>query len=949
MILLAVPRPFFINPAPWATRRKTRRRSLLISYAQVRAVYHHRTAQDVSSELSHEHGLTAHEAAERLATVGENVLIERPPVPVWRKLLAQFSELVIGILIAAAIISGLLREWLDAAAILAIVVLNGLFGFLQEQKAERAMAALRTLTVPLCKVVRDGRLQQFAARVLVPGDLLELEAGDQVPADARLLRAFGVRTQESALTGESKPVAKSADLVLDPATPLAERRNMLFMGTVLAAGKASAVVTATGMHTELGQIAGMLSATEDEITPLQRRLKELGKLLVVGCLAIVAIIFVLQMLRGGDPLEVALVAVSLAVAAVPEGLPAVVTLALAIGLERMAKRHALVRRLSSVETLGSVTVICSDKTGTLTRNEMTVRIVVVADQVYCVTGSGYTTAGEIVSAGGLAEALDDRALPGGHADSRQQHGASQAADMRRLLETAMYCNNARLVTGAAGEGTIVGDPTEGALLVLAAKGKCLPDPQVRVLAEIPFDSQRKAMSVVVQDAAGIRTLYCKGALEVVLGKCNGELRAGRPVSLGEERRRDIEQCQTELAQRALRVLALAYRESPEMGEGIDQEHDLVFLGLIGMTDPPRDEAKIAIDRCRRAGIRPVMITGDHPSTARAIANDLGLIGPHDRVVTGQELDKLSAAQLAAEVPRVAVYARALAEHKMAVVRALQARGEIVAMTGDGVNDSPAIKAANVGIAMGRSGTDVTREASDIILTDDNFASIVNAVEQGRGIYDNIQKFVRYLLTCNSGEVMFMFFAALFGWPSPLTAVQILWINLITDGLPALALGLEPPEPDLMHRNPRPPGERLITGALGWRILSQGTVIAAVTLAAFYWTYAGDPQRLAVARTAAFGVLALSQLFFSFVCRSQRYTLPELGITSNPYLFAAIGASLALQIGVVVVPGVQQVFNATDLSLSQWGMVFLLSLVPATFVETLKLLVSYARRKQSHAA
>lgn len=906
--------------------------------------YHHLASSEVKQLLSHEHGLTSSEAAGRLQSMGPNALVEPPAVPAWRKLLGQFSELVVLVLIAAATISALMSEWIDTVAILAIVVLNGLLGFFQEQKAERAMAALRKLTVPLCKVVRDGRLEQVAASTLVPGDLIELEAGDQVPADARLLRTFGVRAQEAALTGESQPVSKSAEAVLPEETPLAERHNMIFMGTSLATGKASAVVTTTGMQTELGHIARMLSATETELTPLQRRLTELGKLLVVACLAIVAVIFTLQLARGGDLLEVALLAVSLAVAAVPEGLPAVVTLALAIGLERMAHRHALVRKLSSVETLGSVTVICADKTGTLTRNEMTSRVVVAGEQVYRVTGVGYSPTGAIIPAVGVPQALErpaDNIVAGGAS------GQELTADLRQLLTCALHCNNAQLVSGIAGEWKVVGDPTEGALLVLAAKGGCTADPRVRVITEIPFDSQRKAMSVITRHGQ-LETLYCKGATEVVLEKCNRECRDGQAVPLDAGRRQRISQCQREMAERALRVLAFAYRDSPEMINGTAQESGLVFLGLVGMTDPARAEARVAIERCRRAGIRPVMITGDHPATARAVAEELTLVQGGERVLSGQELDALSAAQLQAEVPQVAVYSRVRAEHKLAIVKAWQARGEVVAMTGDGVNDAPAIKAAHVGIAMGLTGTDVTKEASDIILTDDNFASIVNAVEEGRGIYDNIQNFVRYLLTCNIGEVLFMFFAAVFAWPSPLTAVQILWINLITDGLPALALGLEPPSPGIMHRPPRPVREPLITRALGLQIVWQGLLIAGVTLVVFALIKSGKPENLQAARTSAFCVLALSQLFFSFSCRSQRYTLPELGFVSNRFLFVAIAASLALQIGAVALPVTQNLFDATDLSRQQWTLIFFLSLVPVSVFESLKILRAYIRNRSAGA-
>jgi Ca2+-transporting ATPase len=612
----------------------------------------------------------------------------------------------------------------------------------------------------------------------------------------------------------------------------------------------------------------------------------------------------------------------------------------------MAKRHALVRKLASVETLGSVTVICADKTGTLTRNEMTARVLIAGEPFYRVTGVGYAPVGQILSATSLPLALDNspnakECVGGVPCD------ASRTIDLWRLLTCALYCNNARLVPGIAGEWKIVGDPTEGALLVLAAKGGCRADPRVRIVHEILFDSQRKAMSVLTDDGQ-VKCLYSKGAPEVILEKCDCESRNGLVVPFDARRRHEIAQYQAELAERGLRVMAFAYRPSPDTLDGVPQESGLVFLGLVGMTDPAREEARVAIEHCRRAGIRPIMITGDHPSTARAIAKELTLLKPDDRVLTGQDLDTLSPAQLAAELPHVSVFSRVRAEHKLAIVKAWQARGDVVAMTGDGVNDAPAIKAAHVGIAMGLSGTDVTKEASDIILTDDNFASIVNAVEEGRGIYDNIQKFVRYLLTCNSGEVLFMFVAAIIGWPSPLTAVQILWINLITDGLPALALGLEPPGPDIMHRPPRPPSERLITGALGLRILWQGLLIAAVTLIAFGMIDSGNGRDLDAARTCAFCVLALSQLLFSFACRSQRYTLPELGVTSNRYLFIAIAGSLALQVGAVVLPGARRLFDATDLSLQQWGLVLVLSLVPVTIVEGLKLFGSYGKKMISRS-
>jgi Ca2+-transporting ATPase len=894
-------------------------------------------AADVVQRLQsqwHE-GLSEIEAEKRLARYGYNELAAPPTVPLWRKFFEQFQELVIWILIAAAIISGAVGEWADTAAILAIVLANGIIGFLQEEKAERSLAALKQLAAPMAKVTRGGQLRQIPARLLTVGDRIELEAGDNIPADARLLESFSLQSQEAALTGESQPVEKNASLVLQPDAPLAERRNMLYMGTMVAAGKATAIVTAIGMQTELGAIASLLGQEPSEPTPLQRRLSQLGKLLVVVCLVIVAVIFVLELLRGGELLNVALLSISLAVAAVPEGLPAVVTLALAIGLQRMVRRNALIRKLPSVETLGSVTVICSDKTGTLTRNEMTVRVVAVGDVTYQVTGTGYSPQGRFLRAPSAGAEVDRAAAAG---TGELLDADNLPADLRQALVIGTWCNNARLTPSADGRSwTVIGDPTEAALLVLGLKGGISLDGQGRRIAEIPFDSERKAMSMVIEDPQGKRCLYAKGAPEVLLQKCDRELRGGGVVPLDASRRSELARRSAAFAEQALRVLALAYRSDPQAIDGIFQEEGLIFAGLAGMIDPPREEAKRAVARCREAGVRPIMITGDHPETARAIARELEIARPGDQVVTGGQLDRMSAATLVDEVARIAVYARVSAEHKLRVVRAWKARREVVAMTGDGVNDAPAIKAADIGIAMGLTGTDVTKEAADMVLLDDNFASIVNAVEEGRGIYDNIQKFVHYLLACNTAEVLFMFFAAVLGWPPPLAAIQILWINLVTDGLPALALGMEPPEPDIMRRKPRPPRQPVITLSLGLRMLLEGLLMSGVTLLGFYWVYFEANRGVEQARTVAFCILSYSQLFFSFACRSQRYTLPELGYASNPYLFAAIAVSGLLQFGVIALPFLRPVFETTAHPAEQWAMVFALALVPVTLVEVLKLI------------
>ena len=885
-------------------------------------------------------GLSAAESARRLDALGPNDLRESVPEPWWRKFLRQFRELVIGILIVAAAIAAALGDWADTAAIVAIVLVNAIIGFLQEERAAQALAALRRLAAPLAKAVRDGRPQSVPARTIVPGDRVEFEAGDHVPADSRLVEGFGLRVQESALTGESVAVDKEAGAVLPPDTALGERRSMVHAGTVVAAGRGAAVVVATGVETELGRIASLLKRSEPETTPLQRRLAELGRVLIVICLAVVAAIFLLELWRGGGIValwrsgglgELLLRAVSLAVAAVPEGLPAVVTLVLAIGLQRMVARNALVRRLPSVETLGSVTVICSDKTGTLTRNEMTVREIVLPAGRFRVSGSGYAPRGEFLPV------TEPEAGPRGG----RPVAVAAGSDLQRLLAIAAHCSNAAVQPAGEGQGwQVIGDPTEGALVVAALKGGVArDDPAAQAVFEIPFDSDRKRMSVVVRGPDGSHVLETKGAPEAVLPLCVAELRDGQVVPLSAERRGEILATGAEMAGRALRVLALARRELPAAapldGDPGRAERELVYVGLVGMIDPPREEARRAVDRCRTAGIRPVMITGDHPATALAIGRELGLVDGTGRAVTGADLDRMSDAELTARTPEIAVYARVSAAHKLRVVKALQRHGDVVAMTGDGANDAPAVKAADIGIAMGITGTDVTKEASDMVLTDDNFASIVAAVEEGRGIYDNIQKFMHYLLACNAGEVLVMLVAALAGWPAPLAAIQILWLNLVTDGLPALALGLEPPERDIMRRPPRPPHEPVITRRRGLQIVAHGALVAAVTLGVFWYEWRGDPDRLAHARTMTFCVAAFAQLFFAIGCRSDRLTAPALDFLGNPALLVAIAVSGLLQVAVVTIPTAQPFFAVTAHPAFDWIEVLAVSLVPVTVVEVAK--------------
>ncbi len=873
-------------------------------------------------------GLSEQEAARRLLESGPNRLRERPPPKAWTRFLRQFRELVVWILLVAVGVSAALGDWMDAAAILAIVILNAVLGHVQEGKAERAIRSLQNLMTPRARVVRDGSARELPAEHVVPGDVLLLEAGDLVAADVRLVEAVEFRTQEAALTGESLPVAKLADARLEPGTALGDRRTMAHAGTIASTGRAQGVVTATGMRTELGRIAGLLEARTDELTPMQRRMRELGRVLIWVCLGAVALVSAAQLLQGEGLLEVFVLSVSLAVSAVPEGLPAVVTLVQSLGLQRMAARNVLVRRLASVETLGSVTIICTDKTGTLTRNEMTVREMHAGGQDYEFTGAGYAADGAIHKRGPGAtaeRAIDPLAEP----------------ELLLALRAGALCNNARLrPSPTPGTWLVVGDPTEGALLIAALKARIELRHEggvagAELLAEIPFSSERRRMSVHVRERDGAARLYVKGSPETLLELCTRRLERGRELELDAAARQRLLAHAARMAARALRVLALAYRELGAH-DTMPREEQLVFLGLTGMLDPPRAEALASIRACRSAGIRVAMVTGDHAETALAIGRELGLADEQASVISSRQIDAADDAELARLLQCAAVFGRVSAAHKLRIVLALRRQGEVVAMTGDGVNDAPALQAADVGVAMGRTGTEVTKQAADIVLADDNFASLTSAVEEGRGLFDNVEKCVRFLLIGNASDVLVMFVAAVSGLPSPLVPVQILWINLVHDGLPALALGLEPPEPDAMQRPPRAPGKPILSWSDARAILLQGGLIASVALGAFLSVLHRDPERLPAARTIAFCILALAQLFFSMACRSSRRTMPELGLFKNHQLLAAMLASAALQVGLVTLPPLQALFHTVPLAASEWLFVLGLALVPVTLVEVLKL-------------
>ena len=866
-------------------------------------------------------GLTDREARTRLTAHGPNELPQAPSPSPLSLLFRQFSSLIIWVLIGAAVVSGLLGEWIDTAAILTIVLLNAVLGVVQEYKAERSLAALKKLSVAEARVIRGGTLRSLPARELVPGDLIQVEAGDHVPADVRLIYAAGMQAQESALTGESTAVEKNVHALPEETAPLADRSNMLFFGTSVTAGKGRGIVVSTGLHTELGHIATLIQTAGDRTTPLQRRLEQLGRLLLYLSLGIVTVVFVLGLLRGEPLADMFLTAVSLAVAAIPEGLPAIVTITLALGVTRMAARHALIRKLPAVETLGSATVICTDKTGTLTKNEMTVTSLYVDGCRLAITGEGYAPVGDILEAG--------HKLPSSHA-------------VDQLLIASVLCNGAAL-SHVHGVWRILGDPTEAALLVAAAKRglwKERLEAAQPFAAEIPFDPVRKMMSVVRKTSTGF-IAYSKGAPDLLLQRCTSRVTADGHVEPMEDRhRRQILTANAALAQEALRVLAIARRplaQMPDECRAHELEQDLAFLGLAAMKDPLRPEALKAVCVCREAGIRTVMITGDHKDTAIAIARELGMLDGAYDALSGSEIDQLSEGALAERVEQIAVYARVSAEHKLRIVKAWKAKGAVVAMTGDGVNDAPAIKEADIGIAMGLSGTDVTKEASDMVITDDNFASIAAAVEEGRGVYENIRKSVHFLLSCNFSEIAVMLIAAVIGLPLPLLPVQILWINLITDGLPALALAVDPHDPDILRRPPRHPKAPLLERERILLLIAQGSFLALATVAAFVYCLYVLHDELTQARTVAFTVLVAAQLFHAFNCRSERRSIFSLGIFTNRALAMATAGSMALQVAIVCTPWTHAIFDVAALDTQHWLLAFGLGALPLAAMEMWKLM------------
>ncbi|HAU1249882.1 TPA: cation-translocating P-type ATPase [Legionella pneumophila] len=885
-------------------------------------IWHDKTPPEIAAEFNVDLalGLTEEEAQKRLNESGPNLLVKQKTISSLTIFFQQFSSVVTWVLLGAVLVSFLLDEKVDAIAILAIVILNALIGFFLEYRADRAILALQQMAAPKATVFRDGHARVILASEIVPGDLLLFESGDLIAADARLVEQSLLKTNEAPLTGESLPVEKTLN-TYSAQTPLADRKNMVFMGTSVVNGTGRAIAVATGMSTEMGHIAKMLGEASRDESPLQKRLNQVGSRLLWLCFAIVFLIFILGLLRSIPIFKLFMSSVSLAVAAIPEGLPAVVTIALALGVQRMVRRAVLVRRMSAVETMGCLQVICTDKTGTLTVGEMTARKLITAENVYNIVGEGYSVTGHFIRQG-------------------QEIHVAQDDLLQASLHAAVACNNAD-VSLQNNQLSAVGDPTEIALLIAAAKeGIWRSDlesssPRRR---ELPFDSERKRMTVVRQEAQQL-SAYVKGAPELILERCTHVLtKDGIKKFTLSDRARMQQSCEV-MASEALRLLAFATRqlESSSLDDSdVDIENNLVLLGLIGLQDPPHAEAKASVNRCKMAGIKPVMITGDHPDTARAIAQELGILNSDDRLVTGKELDALSDEEFTQCVKQISVYARVTAEHKLKIVRAWKKHQMIVAMTGDGVNDAPALKEASVGIAMGITGTAVTKEAADIILMDNNFTSIVAGIEEGRTIYDNISKTLAYLLAGNMGELLVVFIALLIGWPLPLLPIQLLWINLVTDGLPAIGLATDMSEPGILKRPPRESQKPFMDFSFFKRVSFIGCLTAFVTLGIFAYEYLVNND-LTQAQDAAFSVLVTAELLRAFGARSQTKTIWQLGFFSNIRLFAIVSISFSLQILIHHVPLLQRLFGINSVSMTECFLWVVLGMLPLLVLEIQKLL------------
>jgi len=838
-------------------------------------------------ETDIESGLYVEEVEHRLSVYGPNVLSENKKTSIVVKFFRQFNDFMIIVLLAAAAISFSIslingeHEYIDPLIILAIVILNAVLGVVQENKAEKSLEALKKMSAPTARVIRSGRLTSMAADMLVPGDIVHLETGDFVPADARLISVSSLKTEESALTGESVPVSKDAQITVEVDAPIGDRKNMVFSGSCVTSGRGVAVVTDTGMNTEVGKIADMIMEHEAPDTPLQRKLEATGKTLGLAALGICLLIFLIGLLQHIPPFRMFMTSVSLAVAAIPEGLPAIVTIMLALGVQRMAKENAIIRKLPAVESLGGATVICSDKTGTLTQNKMRV-----------------------------IEVFGDSA---------------------NVLTNAVLCNNSILEA----DGVIVGDPTESALVTAALEAgfnKNKLDREWHRIDELPFESTRKLMSTLHKNNSGEHMSVTKGAPDVLINRCSHYVKHGKILPLSASKLRELNSANRRMAEKALRVIGVAYKRSTEI-----RENDLVFAGLLGMIDPPRPEVAEAVRICRDAGIKPVMITGDHEITARAIAKKIGLMEKWDRSITGQALNEIDDITLQKSIGDYKVFARVSPEHKVRIVKAFQKNNEVVAMTGDGVNDAPALKAADIGCAMGLSGTDVAKGAADMILTDDNFATIVKAVREGRGIFANIRKSVHFLLSSNIGEIITILTSLLIGWSTPLLAIHLLWVNLVTDSLPAIALGMEPPADDIMQHKPHDNRGSLFAGGLWARITAEGFMIGLLSITAFGVgaVYFDQPGRYLIASTMCFATLSISQLVHAFNVRSEE-SIISVDILGNKYLVFAFFIGVIMQVSVIQTPFLNRIFRVATLGRHEWYIVSLLCLVPLIVVELQKL-------------
>lgn len=876
--------------------------------------FHEMNETEIASVLRTDftEGLDEKEVKSRREQHGYNALAEGEKQSALLLFFAQFKDFMVLVLLAATLISGLLGEMVDAIAIIAIVLVNGILGFFQERKAEKSLDALKELSAPQVHVLRDGGWVKVPSKEIVPGDILKFTSGDRIGADIRLIESRSLEIEESALTGESLPVQKNTSPLRIPNPGLGDMDNMAFMGTMVTRGSGVGVVVATGMKTAMGQIADLLQTAEAQETPLQRRLEQLGKILITAALFLTLLVVGIGVLQGHDLYTMFLAGVSLAVAAIPEGLPAIVTVALSLGVQRMIRKNAIVRKLPAVETLGCASVICSDKTGTMTQNKMTVTHLWSGGKTWTVDGVGYSPTGSFSYKGSDIDPQSEKSL-------------------QQLLTFGMLCNHAEIIE-KENEYAIDGDPTEGALLVAAMKaGYRRPNllSQFEVINEFPFDSQRKMMSMIVKDKNGRKFAVVKGAPDVLIGLSESILWEQRQQFLTKELSAKVQAAIDELAGNALRTIAIAFKpiaESTVVLHENEAEKGLTFIGLQGMIDPPRPEVKTAVKECNDAGIKTVMITGDHVITAKAIAEQLGILTKGSKVIDGKRLSEMSVSELEDVVDEVSVFARVSPEHKLKIVKALQNRGHIVAMTGDGVNDAPAIKAADIGVAMGITGTDVAKEASSLVLLDDNFATIKAAIKEGRNIYENIRKFIRYLLASNVGEILVMLFAMILGLPLPLVPIQILWVNLVTDGLPAMALGLDQPEENVMKRPPRHPKEGVFARGLGWKVISRGFLIGLTTLLAFIIVYNRNPEELAYAQTIAFTTLVMAQLIHVFDCRSEKSVFARNPF-GNKYLVWAVISSLVMVLAVIYSPALQPIFHTVAIMPADWLLILGLSAVP----------------------